>query len=69
MSGTSLPSEISKVKRSQVLSKLKNIRHQNIASHSQLIYGKLVETREPYSRYYMSDILCNVKILLRMFSL
>lgn len=26
-----------------------------VASHSQFVYGKLVETRGPYFRYYMSE--------------
>ncbi len=37
----------------------KNARHFSAAlvPHSRLFYGKSVETREPYSRYYMSKVI------------
>lgn len=33
----------------------KGIANRFVASHSRFIYGKPVETREPYPRYYMSE--------------
>ncbi len=36
-----------------------------VASHSQFVYGKLVETRGPYFRYYMSEYYKNGLIIAR----
>jgi len=34
---------------------IEGINYRFVASHSRFIYGKPVETREPYPRYYMSE--------------